>query len=52
MLNKYNSLYAATGGRIQEEKTKFYSWIWVWSQGFKKIKSIQAKIRVNDYEIE
>ena len=25
MLNKYNSLHAATGGKIQEEKTKFYS---------------------------
>jgi len=26
MLNKYNDVHAATGGHIEEEKTKCYAW--------------------------
>jgi len=52
MLNIYNRLHTATGGKIQEEKTKFFYWIWVWSQGVKRIKNIQASVQVNNREIE
>jgi len=29
MINLYNTLHTATGGKIQEEKSKYFSWIWL-----------------------
>ena len=33
MLSLYNKFHSAMGGKIQEQKSSFYSWKWVWSQG-------------------
>ena len=33
IVNLYNQLHTAIGGKIQEEKSKFFSWKWVWKQG-------------------
>ena len=52
MLNVCNRLHTAIGGKSKEEKTKFFYWTWVWSQGVKRIKNIQASIQVNNQEIE
>jgi len=51
MLGTYERLYAATGGVIEFEKSKYYAWQWKWSQGLKKIKNLNVTIELNTHEI-
>ena len=52
MLNLYDTLHTATGGKIQEEKSKYFSWIWVWMQEQKQIKNIQVELKVNNTSLK
>ena len=47
MLETYNKLHTATRGKIQEQKSTFFSWKWEWKQGQKKIKNIEINLEVN-----
>jgi len=48
MVDLHDTLYKATGGFSQEEKSKFYSWKWVWQQGRKRMKVVKVVIKIND----
>ena len=52
MLNLYNKLHTATGGKIQEQKSSFFSWIWVWAQGQKRIKNVDINLSINNSSIQ
>ena len=47
ILKKYDNLHAATGGKIEEKKCKFFAWMCVWKQGRLEIKNVDANIEVN-----
>ena len=38
MLKTYDNLHAATGGHIEQDKSKFYAWRWKWRQRNKVIR--------------
>ena len=44
MLNLYDRLYGATGGVIENQKSKLYAWQWKWKQGQKEL--VQNKIEI------
>jgi len=52
MLNLYDTLHTATGGKIQEQKSSFFSWIWVWAQSHKRIKNVDINLSINNSSIQ
>ena len=42
-----DDLHTATGGNLQEEKSKFFAYKWGWRSGIKHIKDVQIEIEVN-----
>ena len=48
IINIYESLYAATGGKIEGEKTKFYAWKLMLRQGRKILYQVKVNLKVND----
>ena len=48
MLKTYDDSHAATGGCIEQDKSKFYAWKWKWSQGNKVIKDEKVTLKVNE----
>jgi hypothetical protein len=52
IINEYKKLYEATGGRIQEEKSFYFSWQWINSNRKLDIVNIKEKLLINQKEIE
>ena len=52
IINKYKKLYKAIGGRIQEEKSFYFSWQWINSNGKLNKVNIKEKLLINQKEIE
>jgi len=52
IVDLYDTLYKAIGGFSQEEKSKFYSWKWVWQQGRKRMKVVKVVIKINNKPIK
>ena len=48
MLKTHDDLHAATGGYIEQDKSKFYAWKWKWRQGNKVIKDEKVTLEVNE----
>ena len=46
MITTYDDLHAASGGNMQEEKSKFFGWMWRWKAGFKEIENKLQEIKV------
>ena len=51
IMDIYTRLYEATGGKIQEEKIIFYSWIWELLDRVQVIKDVKVQIKVYYSEI-
>ena len=47
-MNIYTRLYEATGGKVQQIKILYYSWIWEYVDGRKYIKDVTANLVVNE----
>ena len=52
IINEYKKLYEATGRRIQEEKSFYFSWQWINSNGKLNIVNAKEKLLINQKEIE
>ena len=52
MLIIYNDLYLATGGYIEDEKCKFFAWIWKQKQGNKVIINKEVELEVNEKKVK
>jgi len=52
IINIYQKYYAATGGKIEGSKTKYFAWKWKWQQGQKKIEQLQASMQIDQQIIE
>ena len=48
ILNDYNDLHSATGGHIEEQKSKYYAYQWVIRSGRKVIKNIDKTAEINN----
>ena len=46
MIRTCDNLQTATGGNLQEEKSKFFACKWGWRSGLKSIKDILIEINV------
>ena len=46
MITTYDDLHTASGGNMQEEKSKFFGWIWRWKAGFKEIENKLQETKV------
>jgi hypothetical protein len=52
IVTEYNDLYTATGGYIEEDKSKYYAYQWVTRSGRKIIKNIDEKVEINGKELK
>ena len=52
MLKTYEILHSATGGRVQEEKSKCFVWRHRWKQGGKEIVNMNEKTQLNNVELK
>ena len=52
ILNEYNDLHSATGGQIEEQKSKFYAYQWKIRSGKKVIQNINQTVKINDKELD
>jgi len=51
MLQTYDDLHTATGGLIEQSKSKYFAWKWKWKQGNKIIEDIKVNISINNVKV-
>ena len=51
ILDDYNNLHSATGGYIEEQKSKFYTYQWKIRLGKKVIQNVQKMVEINDSKL-
>jgi hypothetical protein len=49
---EYNDLYTASGGYVEEAKSKYYAYQWVIKAGKKVIVNIEEKVEINSKELK
>ena len=52
IISTYDRLHGATGGLIELFKTKYYSWIWKWKQGQKRIVNVESDLTIQNKQIK
>jgi len=52
ILKMYDDLHSVTGGKIEENKCKFFTWVYVWKQGRREIKNVVVEIEVNGIKVQ
>ena len=52
IVTEYNDLHMATGGYMEEEKSKYYAYQWIIKSGKKTIKNIKERVAINGIELE
>ena len=45
-------MHTATGGLIEQSKSKYFAWMWKWKQGQKKIEEIAVNVSVNNIKVK
>ena len=52
IINSYESLHEATGGKIEGRKTKYYAWKWKLGQGRRVMHQVKIKLKINGQTLE